>query len=97
MLATISRRIRRAFERRRGREPALELVRLMDYLAATCGGGVLGCPCGGVITPIVNRYPDRAEVVALACLACHAVADLEETGTLVGGSAKQAPAGVTVH
>ena len=97
MLATISQRIRRAFGRRRGGEPAPEITRLMNHLAATCGGGVLGCPCGGVVTPIVNSYPDRTEVVALACLDCHSVASLEENGTLIGGNAAQVGAGVTVH
>jgi hypothetical protein len=69
----------------------------MDHLAATCGGGIVGCPCGGIITPIVNRYPDRIDVVALACIACHSVAGLEESGTLGGANVAQPTAGMTVH
>ena len=98
MLATVSRRIRRAFGRRRAFEPAPELVRLQVHTAATCGGWIMICPCGrGVVTPIVNRYPERTEVVALACTGCHSINDLEESGTLAVGNVAQAPAGVTVH
>src|SRR5437763_974890 len=83
MLATISRRIRRTFGRRRGGEPAPELLfHLQTHLSDTCGGAVMGCRCGGYITPIVNRYPTCNAVVALGCLSCHAVMPLEEIGIL---------------
>ena len=103
MLATISRRIRRAFGRP-GDEPAPELLfRLQAHLSATCGGAVMGCRCGGYITPIVNRYPTHTAVVALGCLSCHSVAPLEESGVLEsapeseGVAPRPSPAGATVH
>lgn len=83
MLATISRYIRRAFGRRRVSKPAPELLlRLQVHLSQTCGGGVIGCGCGGYITPVVNRYATHNAVVALACLNCHIVLPLEEGGIL---------------
>jgi hypothetical protein len=102
MLATISRRIRRAFGRRGG-EPAPELLfRLQMHLGQTCGGAVTGCRCGGYLPPIPTRWPDHVELVALGCLSCHATMPLEESGILYREPESERPqpapsAGVTVH
>ena len=100
MLATISRRIRYIF-RRRDCDPAVELVRLQIHLNVTCGGALTHCPCGGVVTPIFNTYPDRTDLVALACIRCHRIANLEESGTFATAAANVAeevrPTGAIVH
>ena len=85
MLASITERIRRAFgPRSRAPSNAVpELVRLQLHLSETCGGAVAGCPCGGLITPVVNVHPHGLELAALACTACHEVRGLIETGWLV--------------
>ena len=78
-------RIRRAFgprPRASCNPPAELLLRLQVHLSETCGGSVMGCGCGGYITPIVNRYPTHNAIVGLGCLSCHAVMPLEEIGIL---------------
>jgi hypothetical protein len=105
MLATI-RRIRDLFARR-GCEPSAKLVqlqleelaRLQMHLDATWGGGLAGCGCGGVITPIVHTFSDHWDVVALACTRCHSVAALEKSGTVATAAeiAEEVPTGAIVH
>jgi hypothetical protein len=98
MLATIFGRIRSLFPRRNC-DPNAELARLQMHLNTTCGGVLSGCHCGGVITPIVNTYPDRTDVVALVCIRCHAIAALEESGTIATATkiADEVPTGAIVH
>lgn len=78
MLASLTERIRRAF----GPKPGAELLRLQVHLSRSCGGGVIGCRCGGFVTPVVNHRPSGLEIAALACVACHSVNGLDEPGLL---------------
>ena len=75
------RRLTRIFWRTEDRFPE-NLSALQNHLSQTCGGVVIVCPCGGTITRILDIYPSRTTVEALACLACHNVVALKKRGLI---------------
>jgi hypothetical protein len=97
-IAVITEKIRRAFgaRPRASGVPRSELLRLQVHLAETCGGRVIGCPCGGVVTPVVNHQPFGMEIAALVCIACHTVNALDECGLFAAPEAVPASC-ATVH
>lgn len=73
-----------------------ELVRLQRHLLETCGGSVMNCPaCSGLVTPIVDISASGGiEFPAIACISCHNVHTLSQSGWIVED---EADAAETLH
>jgi hypothetical protein len=66
-----------AKRRLRANDPVAPLIDLQKEISEHCDGKLLACVCGHAVTPIVNRYADVVDVLAVVCLWCHAVNDVQ--------------------
>jgi hypothetical protein len=54
----------------------------------------MACGCGGIVTPIVNCYPNSIDVVAVVCISCRTV---DRVQVLADKNASKASVDVIVH